>query len=188
MDFFSPEALKDAGVRLGKGAAVGLAVGMAADLAVGGLSLGAGAALGGALGGAIAQGWGPLGRKMVNALRDVRELSVEDGALYLIAEWQIALVQALERRGHGATGPVSAATVAAVAQRPAGGRDIVLAVRAARPARNHADWESKTDGPRWSAGTSAQRQALVAIVARRVDTALVGLDVPGAPGPVAVPA
>ena len=186
MDFFSPEALKDAGLRLGKGAAVGVAVGVAADLAVGGLSLGAGAALGGAIGGALAQGWGPLGRKMVNALRDVRELSVEDGALYLIAEWQVALVRALERRGHGATGPVVAVAVDAVAGPPAVGgpgvRDIALAVRAARPARNHADWESKADGPRWRASASAQRQALVAIVARRVETALRGTDAPEAPG------
>lgn len=186
MDFFSPEALKDAGLRLGKGAAVGVAVGVAADLAVGGLSLGAGAALGGAIGGAIAQGWGPLGRKMVNALRDVRELSVEDGALYLIAEWQIALVHALEHRGHGATGPVAATVDAPVA----GGvvaRDIALAVRAARPARNHADWESTADGPRWRASSSAQRQALVGLVARRVETALRGDTGPGAPGAPGAP-
>ena len=61
-------------------------------------------------------------------------------------------------------------------------RDIALAVRAARPARNHADWESKADGPRWRASASAQRQALVAIVARRVETALRGTDAPEAPG------
>ncbi|RZL43775.1 MAG: DUF3482 domain-containing protein [Variovorax sp.] len=186
MDFFSPEAMKDAGLRLGKGAAVGVAVGVAADLAVGGLSLGAGAALGGAIGGAIAQGWGPLGRKVVNALRDVRELSVEDGALYLIAEWQVALVRALERRGHGATGPVAAVAADAVAGAPATNgpvaRDIALMVRAARPARNHADWESKADGSRWRASASAQRQALVTIVARHVETTLRGADAPEVPG------
>ncbi len=56
MDFFQPEALKDAGLLLGKGVVVGAAVGVAADLALAGLSLGAGAALGGAIGGALSQG------------------------------------------------------------------------------------------------------------------------------------
>lgn len=175
MDFFSPEAIKDAGLRLGKGAAVGVAVGVAADLAVGGLSLGAGAALGGAIGGAIAQGWGPLGRKVVNALREVREVSVEDGALHLIAEWQIALVHALAHRGHGATGPVAAAVDGP------GAHHVALAVRAARPARNHADWEVKADGARWRTAASARRQALVAIVAVRLEAALRDADDPAPP-------
>ena len=101
-DFFSPEAMKDAGLRLGKGAVIGAAVGVVADLAVAGISLGAGAALGGAIGGAVSQGWGPLGRKLANKLRDVHELTVEDGVLFALVAWQLKLTQALEVRGHAA--------------------------------------------------------------------------------------
>ncbi|MFS2168443.1 DUF3482 domain-containing protein, partial [Variovorax sp. Varisp62] len=36
LDFFSPEAMKDAGLRLGKGAVIGAAVGVVADQAVAG--------------------------------------------------------------------------------------------------------------------------------------------------------
>ena len=105
MDLFHPEALKQAGLRLGKGAAVGAAIGVAADLAVAGISLGAGAALGGAIGGALSQGWGPLGRKLANRVRGVQELSVEDGVLYLLADRQLQLLRALEQRG--ARGPAT---------------------------------------------------------------------------------
>jgi hypothetical protein len=103
LDFFSPEAMKDAGLRLGKGAVIGAAVGVVADLAVAGISLGAGAALGGAIGGAVSQGWGPLGRKLANKLRDVHEVTVEDGVLFTLVAWQLKLTQALEQRGHAAT-------------------------------------------------------------------------------------
>ncbi|RZL87156.1 MAG: DUF3482 domain-containing protein, partial [Variovorax sp.] len=89
MDFFSAEALKDAGLRLGKGAAVGAAVGVVADLALAGLSLGAATALGASIGGAVSQGWGPMGRKLGNLLRSVQELTVEDRVLYLLLAWQL---------------------------------------------------------------------------------------------------
>lgn len=163
MDFFQPEALKDAGLLLGKGVAVGAAVGVVADLALAGLSLGAGAALGGAIGGALSQGWGPLGRKLLNRLRDLRELTVEDSVLLLLAGWQLRLLAALERRGHAAqqridSGAASEADAA-----------ITAIVRATQPARSHADWEN---GPRLRWREPAERQHLVLQVAQAVQSAI----------------
>ncbi|MDP9898906.1 GTPase/DUF3482 domain-containing protein [Variovorax ginsengisoli] len=136
MDFFSPEAMKDAGIRLGKGAAVGAAVGAAADLAVAGLSLGAGVALGGAIGGALAQGWGPLGRKLLHRLRDIRELSVEDAILGVLLVWQLRLAHALARRGHAAAGQ----PVAEDAHFSVPPHALADVLRAVQPARSHPEW------------------------------------------------
>jgi hypothetical protein len=161
LDFFSPEAMKDAGLRLGKGAVIGAAVGVVADLAVAGISLGAGAALGGAIGGAVSQGWGPLGRKLANKLRDVHELTVEDGVLFTLLAWQLKLTQALEQRGHAATQRISAG-----AETPEDGaaptRAAAAAVRAAQPARNHPEWESTGVATHSFWRPSPQREALVA--------------------------
>lgn len=155
LDFFSPEALKDAGLRLGKGAAVGAAVGVVADLALAGLSLGAATALGASIGGAVSQGWGPIGRKLGNLLRDVQELSVEDRVLHVLLAWQLRLVQALEARGHAATQRIAAdgPDPAAPAQ-----EHIAGILQAVRPARSHPDWEAGLR-TRWIA--SPQRQAVV---------------------------
>ena len=170
MDFFHPDALKDAGLRLGKGAAVGAAVGVVADLAMAGLSLGAATALGASIGGALSQGWGPMGRKLANRLRDVRELTVEDRVLWVLLAWQRDLVCALEQRGHAATARIVTASVDAAAP---GARSRALSdvVNAVQSARGHPDWEAGLR-TRWIA--SPPRQALVADVARTVLEALDG--------------
>ena len=163
MDFFSPEAMKDAGVRLGQGAAVGAALGVMADVALGGLSLGAGAALGGTLGGALMQGWGPLGRKLANRLRDVRELSVEDQVLVVLLAWQLELLRALETRGHAATTRLAVDAPSSVGLLPAA--RVAEVVKALRPARSHPDWEVG-EKPRWhGVSGTAQRMTIVNTVA-----------------------
>jgi len=166
MDFFSAEAMKDAGLRLGKGAAIGIGVGVVADLALAGLSLGAGAALGGAIGGAVAQGWSPLGRKLLNKLRDVQELTVEDRVLQVLVAWQLKLVDALERRGHAATQRI------VTGKDRATGRDEALRaiVRAAQPARSHPEWEAVAIRP-WTTA-SPHRQALLDAVTQPVLAAM----------------
>jgi hypothetical protein len=163
MDFFQPEAMKAAGLLLGKGVAVGVAVGVVADLALAGLSLGAGAALGGAIGGAISQGWGPFGRKLVNKLRDVHELTVEDGVLFVLAGWQVQLAQALEQRGHAASGRIANGPDAPTPERgDATARAVARAVRSAQAARSHPDWET---GRRLRWHPPVQREAFVATLA-----------------------
>lgn len=162
MDLFNPEALKQAGVRLGKGAAVGAAIGVAADLAVGGLSLGAGAALGGALGGALAQGWGPLGRQLANRLRGMHELTVEDSVLFVLADWQLELLRALEQRGHAALRRIEPAAGGHAPRDSAWNRATARIVQAAQPARSHPAWE---DGRR---GSDGERRALIETVAEQL--------------------
>lgn len=172
MDFFSPEAVKDAGLRLGKGAAVGAAVGVVADLALAGLSLGAATALGASIGGAVSQGWGPVGRKLANLLREVQELTVEDPVLCVLLAWQLALVQALAQRGHAATQRIAHASVIdndSERDHNSTARGIGDIVRAARPARGHPSWEAGLR-TRWTA--SPQRQAVVDEAARAVRAAL----------------
>lgn len=155
MDLFSPEALKAAGLRLGAGTAAGAAVGVVADIALAGLSLGAGAALGGAIGGAVSQGWGPLGRKVWNRARGVRELTVDDAALALLVRWQRMLLHALEQRGHADPQRLQASPL------PDGSAagDTMAALRAARPARSHPDWADLRSA-------DPARQALVTAVAQ----------------------
>lgn len=165
MDFFSVEAAREAGLRLGKGAAIGAAVGVVADVAVAGLSLGAATAIGASIGGALSQGLGPAGRKLTNLLTNVQELTVEDRVLLVLVSWQLSLVEALERRGHGATGrihasmeePASTGSAATVGPRAA-----QAVVRAARPARGHPEWEG---GPHARGTASPRRQALIGEVA-----------------------
>ncbi|RYF34186.1 MAG: DUF3482 domain-containing protein [Comamonadaceae bacterium] len=166
MDFFSPEAMKDAGLRLGKGAAVGAAVGVVADLALAGLSLGAATALGASIGGAVSQGWGPVGRKLSNMLRDVQELTVEDHVLQVLVAWQLALVNALSQRGHAATQRIAQGPEASG---DALHDDLAAIVRAARPARGHPAWEAGLR-TRWTA--SPQRQTVLDAVAEAAQRAL----------------
>jgi len=140
LDLFNPETLRDAGVRLGTGAAVGAAVGVVADLALAGLSLGAGAALGATIGGALAQGWGPFGRKLANVVRGVHELSVEDGVLALSAAWQLDTLLALERRGHAAVQPLAAGAAPDSPDAREGMAALAPIVAACAPARSHPAW------------------------------------------------
>jgi hypothetical protein len=177
LDFFHPEALKDAGLLLGKGVAVGAAVGVVADLALAGLSLGAGAALGGAIGGALSQGFGPLGRKLANRLRDLRELTVEDSVLLVLAGWQLKLLRALELRGHAAVERIAAASTAQELE--AARRPLAELVRAAQPARSHPDWESGARA-RWR--EAPQRRELVLRVAQRVPAAIEAFEKNAGPG------
>ncbi len=171
MDFFHPEALMNAGLLLGKGVAVGAAVGVVADLALAGLSLGAGAALGGAIGGALSQGFGPLGRKLVNRLRDLHELTVEDSVLLVVAAWQLKLLRALELRGHAAVERIAAEDAAQAPE--AARRPLAELVRAAQPARGHPDWENAARA-RWR--EAPQRRDLVLRLAQRVAAAVEASD------------
>ena len=168
LDFFSPEAMKEAGLRLGKGAVIGAAAGVVADLAVAGISLGTGAAVGGAIGGAVSQGWGPFGRKLANKLRNVHELTAEDGVLFALVAWQLKLARALERRGHAATGRIAAETSAT---QDAPTRATAAAVRAARPARSHPEWESAGVAARSFWRPAPQRDALADDIAHTLQDA-----------------
>lgn len=105
MDLFHPQALKDAGIRVGFGVAAGAAAGATIDLLLAGTSLGA-AALAGAAAGGVWQSAGRFGKRLAGKLRGYREVSVDDAVLRLLAIRQLALIDALERRGHAAREPL----------------------------------------------------------------------------------
>jgi hypothetical protein len=134
-DLFNAEVLKNAGGKLAGGAALGAAIGLGADVALAGLSLGTGAALGAAVGSIASQGLAPTGRKLLHRVTGQLDLTLEDAALVVLAGRLLAAQEALERRGHGASGAW---------MRPAGmpvdeaGADGL--VQGVTPARGHPEW------------------------------------------------
>lgn len=105
MDLFHPQALKDVGIHVGKGMAAGAMAGATLDMFTAGISLGAATLLGAAAGG-LWQGADKLGRRLLGRLRGYQELTVDDAVLRLLAMRGLALIAALERRGHAAQGPI----------------------------------------------------------------------------------
>lgn len=162
-DLFDPEALRLSARKLGAGAAVGAAIGLGLDIALAGLSLGVGTAVGAAIGGVANQGFGPMGRALVNKVTGQQDLTLESPVIVLVAQQLLGLDAALERRGHGATGPLvsmaSAAAVAPADEAPAIDVGAVEALdEAVSAARHHADWAI---GQAREDASAQRRQALV---------------------------
>ncbi|MCB5363662.1 GTPase and DUF3482 domain-containing protein [Pusillimonas sp. CC-YST705] len=105
MDLFSPQALKDMGLQVSKGMAAGAMAGVTVDLLTGGLSLGAAAVLGAAVGG-LWQGAERLGKRLLGRIQGYQEVSIDDAVLRLLGLRQLALIEALQRRGHAALAPI----------------------------------------------------------------------------------
>jgi len=105
MDLFHPQALKEVGLHVGKGMAAGAMAGATVDLFMAGISLGAATLMGAAAGG-LWQGAEKLGKRLLGRLRGHQELTVDDAVLRLLALRSLALVKALERRGHAAQAPI----------------------------------------------------------------------------------
>ncbi|MDB5849712.1 MAG: GTP-binding protein [Rhodoferax sp.] len=174
-DLFNPETLKLAGKRLGQGAAIGASLGLIADIAVAGVSLGAGAVVGGAVGGMVTQGWRQFGQKLVNKLRGVQELSLENELLLVAATHLAGVLRALEQRGHAAVHKLGAGAPTDVATRDMASLDEAAAsdaglrqlVTLAQPARSHPRWDGQ-------GGETGQRQALVDLLAQRLLALLAG--------------
>lgn len=104
-DLFSSQALQDAGLQLGGGAAAGATLGFGFDVMTGGFSLGMGTLVGGLVGG-TAQ-WGrKYGKRILDLARGHSELTVSDSILHILQSRQVQLLQALQRRGHAAFQPV----------------------------------------------------------------------------------
>ncbi len=150
-DLFHPETLRDAGVRLGKGAAIGAGIGLAADVALAGLSLGSAAALGATIGGAASQGFGTLGRRVADALQGREALSLEDAVVMVVAQRLLVLHASLSARGHAAHGRVDLERAALPVER------LQPLLRAVQPARAHPQW-AESDSPR----REAAQRALIA--------------------------
>lgn len=170
-DLFNPELLRQVSLRLGLGALVGAGAGAVVDVALAGLSLGTATGLGAALGGAITGGWRPVWRKMQNRLVGMREVTVEDAVLVLLASRLCALALALARRGHAAERRLTlAAHDSAGASEDAYQRSLAALPRTLAPARGHPEWERGARGFQDSAG----RAALCHAVAVRLEGVLLG--------------
>ena len=147
-DLFNPALLKEAGRRLGLGAAIGAGIGAVADVALAGLSLGAAATLGGAIGSALSGGWQPLAGKLRGRLTGTQELTAQDAVLALLAARLLALNQALTQRGHAAQHKLRAAEWEEGSQQAAQARQLTATLAdALRPARAHPDWEERPGAP-----------------------------------------
>ncbi len=99
LDLFNPASLRQFGIRAGSGAAAGGMAGLAIDAMLGGASLGAGAAAGATIG-VLWSTARSHGRRLADRARGFTELRVNDATLRLLMVRQMALVQALLRRGH----------------------------------------------------------------------------------------
>jgi len=135
-DLFNPDSLKDFGITTGSAAATGALAGLAIDAMVGGMTLGAAAATG-ALIGAVAGAAKSRGREVIDSLRGVTELRVDDTTLDLLARRQGAMVRALLRRGHASQERVRLAE----ADSPAMDEDLARRLRRELAALRHrAEW------------------------------------------------
>lgn len=101
MDLFHPKALKEMGIHVSKGIAAGAMAGATLDAFTAGISLGTATLLGAAAGG-LWQGADKWGKRLYGRLKGYHELSVDDAVLRLLIVRQLALLDALERRGHAA--------------------------------------------------------------------------------------
>ncbi|AWB34819.1 GTPase/DUF3482 domain-containing protein [Orrella marina] len=104
-DPFSPDAMREAGVHLGKGAAAGALAGAAVDVMSAGLTLGTGTLIGAAAGTAW-QGIERWGTDLFARVKGERSVRVSDAVVLVLAVRQLQLLDALEHRGHAAQGPV----------------------------------------------------------------------------------
>ena len=160
-DLFNPELLKQASLRLGKGAAVGAVMGAIVDVALAGVTLGVAASTGAALGSIASGGWRSALRKISGRLRGRQELTAEDAVLVLLAQRLLALTVALVQRGHAAQEKVRA-----LQDTPAGE---TLHLQMLEDARAHPEWARPRRG---SLAASSERRALESALVRELSAAL----------------
>lgn len=166
-DLFNPETLATAGRLLGKGAAAGAVVGFTLDLALAGLSLGAATALGAAIGGALGQGWGQAPRMVLNRLRGIEELTLDNDVLVVLADRLTHLCQVLQARGHAAQDTIELRLAPSGSYRQA----LLGLLHALQQARAHPEWEHRSGHAR---DHSRRREALGHALALEVKAILAG--------------
>ena len=160
-DLFNPELLKQASLRLGKGAAVGAVMGAIVDVALAGVTLGVAASTGAALGSIASGGWRSALRKISGRLRGRQELTAEDAVLVLLAQRLLALTVALVQRGHAAQEKMRALRDTPASE--------PLRLEMLEDARAHPEWARPRRG---SLAASAERRALESALVRELTAAL----------------
>jgi hypothetical protein len=97
--------MKQFGLKAGSTVAAGAMAGMTIDVISHMLTLGTATAIGAAIGGAIGIAR-THGRRLVDRMRGYSELAVNDDTVRLLLVRQVALVEALLRRGHASLAPI----------------------------------------------------------------------------------
>lgn len=152
LDPFDPEALRLLGIRTGSAVAAGAAGGLSVDALLGGASMGTGAMIGAGVG-ALASAYRTVGRRWLDPLRGHRTLVVEEQTLTALTARQLALLQALLRRGHASVTPVRLGAVT--------GWPSAAVRRAVLRARAHPEWSSLNGAAN---NSSAARDALAELL------------------------
>jgi len=165
LDLFSPEAMKQFGMIATRGAAVGAVAGLAVDAMTGGLSLGAAAATGAAIGAALETARKHGGR-FFRRLRRTTEVRCDAQTVRLLALRQIALLRALQSRGHASQTPA----------RPAADFVKRLRTAAANPlpgvlqrAQQQARWSTMSEKGAFSAGIDQSRSTAVRDLTKTIE-------------------
>ncbi len=115
LDLFSPEAVRQFGLKAGSGAAAGALVGLMLDAMSGGLTGGAMTVAGATVGGLLGAGR-THGRRLLDRARGTTELRCDDNTLRLLALRQIMLIRALMGRGHAAVVPIPAPSTTRISE------------------------------------------------------------------------
>jgi hypothetical protein len=152
-DLFSKEAMTEAGLSVGKGAAVGAVAGAAVDIFSVGLTLGTGTLLGAAAG-SIWQGVDQWGSSLKAKVLGQETLRVGDDVLQVLAVRQLRLVKALEQRGHAASHRVNTQDKTGETFEPF---DQKAFLKVMAVARLHPSWSDNTSTVR------AQQNAVLAL-------------------------
>lgn len=165
-DLFHPEVLKQLGIQLGKGAATGALAGATFDLLTAGFSLGTGTLVGATVGG-VWQGVNQWGQKIMQKWRGHADLTVGDDVLRALALRQLALIHALEHRGHAAQEPIQLQALTPPSQKPLEydwRKDPLPPVLV--QARHHPQWSTLLH----PGADSVPRQAAIEALARQLRT------------------
>lgn len=148
-DLFSKQALTEAGISLGKGAAIGALAGAAVDVLSAGLTLGAGT-LAGAAAGSVWQGVDQWGSHLKAKLSGQVQWRVSDEVLRVLAVRNLQLIRALEKRGHAAQRGIE--VVANISKKRTVTLDLPFETepfeQAMAKARSHPEWSDELSSDR----------------------------------------
>ena len=168
LDLFSPEAMKQFGITISRGAAIGAMAGITIDAMSHGITLGAAAATGAAIGAALETAR-KHGSRFLHLARKKTEVRCDPQTIRLLALRQIALCRSLLTRGHASLAPARPAAEFVQRLRAAASNPLPGVLQRARHQRH---WSTLSEYGRIRARSDQARAAaindLAAIIEDRV--------------------
>lgn len=168
LDLFSPEAMKQFGLTISRGAAIGALAGVTIDAMAHGITLGAAAATGAALG-ALLETARTHGKRFFRLARQTTEVRVDPQTIRLLALRQIGLVRSLLSRGHASTSPAKPAADFIAKLRSAAVNPLPAMLQRAR---QQPHWSTLSPVGRFRARADAARSAAARELAELVEQRL----------------